>query len=213
MKRIAAVLLLALGVSTAMAQPTTLSPLDAKGVEALLAPDARRGLARAVIEGRFTQTKHIAGLPQPLLSSGRFLVARGHGVEWRVEKPFTSRTVITATALIEERNGRTRRTTPREEQPALAAVSRLLLALFALDVAALDAEFHFSGQRDADGWALLLTPRHAAVATVFGKALLRGGAGIDHVRLEDARGDVTEIRFNAQTSRAALEADEAARFQ
>lgn len=212
MKVFTAALLLALVAGTATARAAALPPLDAKGVEALLAPDARQGLAASVIEGRFTQTKQLAGLPQPLVSGGRFLVARGQGVEWQVEKPFASRTVITREALIEERNGRTRRTTA-QEQPALAAVSRLLLALFALDVAALDAEFRFAGQRDTEGWVLELAPRHAAVAAVFGKALLRGGTRLDSVRLQDARGDVTELRFSAQTARAALEAVEAARFQ
>lgn len=208
MKHLLITLLLSLAAQTVLALPL----LDAKAVEALLAPDTRAGLQAPVISGAFTQTKQLAGLPQPLTSSGCFVIARVLGVEWQVEKPFASRTVITAQALIETRNGRTRRTTPAE-QPALAAVSRLLLALFALDVAALESEFHFAGARDAQGWTLQLTPRHAAMAAVFGSAEMKGGAQLGSVELRDARGDVTAIRFSAQTTRPALSPEEAARFQ
>lgn len=203
-------LLLGLVAGAAPAAPT-LPVLEAKQVEALLAPDARKGLDAAVLTGSFAQAKHLAGLPQPLKSSGRFLYAKGIGIEWQVQQPFASRFVLTREALIEDSGGRVRRS-EAARQPGFAAVSRLLLALFSLDVAALDEEFRFAGARDTKGWQLELTPRHAALASVFATARLEGGLRLDRLRLTDARGDATEIVFTQQAAQDALTPEQQARF-
>ena len=206
-------LTLMLGLAASVAQAAAPLPaLEAKQVETLLAPDARAGLDAAVLTGQFTQAKHLAGLPQPLRSSGRFLYAKGIGIEWQVQQPFASRFVLTREALVEDSGGRVRRS-EAAKQPGFSAVSRLLLALFSLDVAALDEEFRFSGARDAKGWQLELTPRHAALASVFATARLEGARRLDRLTLTDARGDATEIAFTQQAAQDALTPEQQARLK
>jgi hypothetical protein len=190
----------------------SLPALDVAGVNALLAPDARQGLEAAALMGEFVQTKRLAGLPQPLVSSGRFLLARGEGIEWQVLKPFESRYVLTREALTQETAGQ-RQQSAVAQQPGLAAASRLLLALFALDVDALDSEFRFAGARHTTGWQLVLTPRHEGLAAVFQEARLQGAAQLAEVTLRDARGDVTELRFTHQQALPTLTPDLKARFR
>uniref|UniRef100_UPI0013E07C55 outer membrane lipoprotein carrier protein LolA n=4 Tax=Pseudomonas TaxID=286 RepID=UPI0013E07C55 len=45
-------------------------------------------LARpAVVQGRFIQEKHLRALPQPLISKGRFVLAKDAGLLWLLETP------------------------------------------------------------------------------------------------------------------------------
>ncbi len=189
-----------------------LPPLEAAAVEKLLAPDARANLDAAVLSGEFSQVKQLRELPQPLLSSGRFVLARGIGIDWQVQKPFASAFILTADALTEHSGSQVHRSS-RDSQPALAAASRLLLALFALDVVALDTEFRFAGSRSASGWQLQLTPRHAAFAAAFAEARVEGDTQVRRVRLVDGRGDITDITFTGLVQQAALTAGQKARFQ
>ena len=41
----------------------------------------------AVVKGPFIQEKHLRALPQPLLSKGRFVLARDHGLLWLLDTP------------------------------------------------------------------------------------------------------------------------------
>lgn len=194
------------------ASETSLPALDAAGVEQLLPAATRATLRAAVATGAFVQKKQLADLPKPLVSSGRFLRARGLGIDWQVQKPFASDFVLTTAALTEKSGGSVRRSAAAQ-QPALAAASRLLLALFALDVKTLESEFRFAGAKVGSGWQLKLTPRHAALASAFTEAWVEGDSLLRRVRLVDGRGDVTEISFSEQATQAALTPAQKARFE
>ncbi len=193
-------------------KPKDLPPLNTAQVEQLLPPASRATLRAAVTTGAFVQKKQLADLPQPLISSGRFLLARGIGIDWQVQKPFASDFLLTADALM-EKSGSSVRRRGAKQQPALAAASRLLLALFALDVASLESEFRFAGAKVGSGWQLKLTPRHAALASAFTEAWVEGDSLLRRVRLVDGRGDVTEISFSEQATQAALTPAQKARFE
>lgn len=194
------------------ASAAPLPPLDAAGVEKLLASDTRSALRAPVVTGNFTQKKQLQDLPMPLLSSGRFVLASGTGIDWQVQKPFASDFILTANALIES-NGGTVHRTDRTQQPALAAVSSLLLALFAVDVKALDAEFRFAGARVGNSWQLQLQPRHAALAAAFAEARIEGDSQLRRVVLTDGRGDITEVSFSDVHTQQKLTPEQQARFE
>jgi hypothetical protein len=100
------------------------------------------------------------------------------------------------------------------EQPALSVVSRVFLALFALDVTALANDFHLYGERRGTGWALGLEPRAAGLARVFRRAIVTGGTSVERVVLEDGNGDRSEIDLlDVSYDRAALGTEELRRFR
>jgi outer membrane lipoprotein-sorting protein len=153
-----------------------------------------------VMEGRFTQARHLSELPQPLHSSGDFLFARGHGVHWHTRKPFEARFVLTPTAMA--LSGETRPATRIDlaAQPGLRLVSELFLAMFALDLDQLGQHFRVTPEPAQRGWALALEPRDAAMATIARGVRVRGAKYVEEVEMLDSRGDRTVIRLTVATA-------------
>ena len=88
------------------------------------------------------------------------------------------------------------------------------LARGAADLDALADKFTIVAQPvGAAGWTLVLTPRDANLAKFLVRATLTGERDVQSVRIEEARGDATQIRFSHQVPAAALSNGEAARFQ
>lgn len=53
----------------------------------------------AVVQGSFIQEKHLRALPQPLLSKGRFVLARDFGLLWLLETPLKQDYRINASGI------------------------------------------------------------------------------------------------------------------
>jgi outer membrane lipoprotein-sorting protein len=209
----AALWVLMLAASPAFAaEPVTVT--DAAQL-ARLTRDTARSLSRAqAVRGGFVQQRHLAGLAKPLESDGRFLFARGTGIEWHTERPFDSQFILTGNGMTQRDEGGETLHVSVADQPALTVVSRVFFALFALDFDALSQDFTMAGTDGKDAlWQLRLTPKTAALRSVFKLALVTGDATVKSVRLEDANGDVTEIELrNVQYDAKGLTADERRRF-
>jgi outer membrane lipoprotein-sorting protein len=206
------VLLLAAAPLALSAEPVTVT--NAAQLSRLTR-DTARSLSRAqAVRGGFVQQRHLAGLAKPLESDGRFLFARGTGIEWHTERPFDSQFILTADGMTQRDEGGETLHVTVADQPALTVVSRVFFALFALDFDALSQDFTMAGT-DAKGapWQLRLVPKTAALGSVFRQALVVGDATVKSVRLEDANGDVTEIELrDVQYDPKGLTADERRRF-
>ena len=168
-----------------------------------------------VLKGEFEQTKTLKGFRNPLVSRGEFLVARGQGVWWHTRQPFESTLVVTKTRLFTRNaDGSAGNLMDGQAEPGLKQVNELVFSLLAADLDALADRFTIVAQPvGANGWTLTLTPRDANVAKVLVRATLAGERDVQAVRIEEAGGDATQIRFSHQVPSAAPTADEAARFQ
>lgn len=193
-------------------------PADVERLAALTSATARSLEGALVVRGRFEQRRFLAGLEHPLTSSGGFLFARDAGIEWHTEDPFDSQFILTHQGITQRDEGGATLRIDAAEQPALAVVSRVFFALFALDLGALANDFDLYGRplegtRGAHGWELGLTPRAGALASVFRRATVTGGTSVERVVLEDGNGDRSEIDLSqVQYQRAPLTPDERARF-
>jgi hypothetical protein len=191
------------------------------GVPASAAPAADVALVRErlkiapVLKGEFEQTKTLKGFRNPLVSRGEFLVARGQGVWWHTQQPFETTLVVTPTRLFTRNaDGSASDLADAQATPGVQQVNELVFALLAADLDALAARFTLVAQPvGAAGWTLVLTPRDASLAKFLVRATLAGERDVQTVRIEEARGDATLIRFSRQVPSAALAADEAARFR
>ena len=168
-----------------------------------------------VLKGEFEQTKTLKGFRNPLVSRGEFLVARGQGVWWHTLQPFESTLVVTPTKLFTRNaDGGAGGGVDTQAEPGLQQVNALIFSLLAADVDVLADKFVVVAQPvGAAGWSLTLTPRDASIARFLVRATLTGERDVQGVRLEEARGDVTQIRFSRQVPSAALAPDEAARLR
>ena len=176
------------------------APVGAAGPARSLA-EVRAQLADAqVTEGRFVQQRQLAELPEPLRSSGEFLFARGLGVHWHTLKPFEAEFLLTPTAMA--LSGETRPATRIDlsNQPGLRLVSELFLAMFALDLEALEAHFTVTVEPARKGWALALEPRDAAMTAIAKRVQVRGTRYVEEVEMVDARGDRTRITLDVTSA-------------
>ena len=168
-----------------------------------------------VLKGEFEQSKTLKGFRNPLVSKGEFLVARGQGVWWHTQQPFESTLVVTKTRLFTRNaDGSAGNLMDAQDEPGLQQVNELIFSLLSADLDALADKFAIVAQPvGAAGWTLALTPRDPNLAKFLVRATLAGERDVQSVRIEEARGDTTQIRFSHQVPSAALSADEASRFR
>lgn len=153
-----------------------------------------------LLRGRFEQEKALQGFAQPLKSSGDYLLLRGKGLLWRTAKPFASQLVVTREAIRSEGAGAFRLDAQRE--PAVRLITTLLLALLDGNLAALQAQFELTG-RDGANWKAELVPQAPALAKLFTRIELDGDSQVRRIRLLEAQGDSTLIRFAEQSEQPA----------
>jgi len=168
-----------------------------------------------VLKGEFEQVKMLKGFRNALVSKGEFVVARGQGVWWHTREPFETTLVVTRTRLFTRNpDGSTSDLMDAQAGPGMRQVNELIFSLLAADIDVLADRFAVVAQPvGAAGWTLTLTPRDPALAKFLVRATLAGERDVQSVRIEEARGDTTQIRFSHQVPAGALTPDEAARFQ
>ncbi|HMN44778.1 MAG TPA: outer membrane lipoprotein carrier protein LolA [Povalibacter sp.] len=212
--RLAPLLLLLCGVCTHAAVDPFAHPATG---EALLRSTLARPavqLAKAqVLKGRFTHSKHLSEIPQPLVASGEFIFARDLGVYWHTQQPFDSVVVLTNSGIVQRDEGAQTLQLSADEQPAVRVIANIFLALFTLDVTSLSRNFDLYGLSQGERWIIGLKPRSSAIASVFRQATVTGSGDVEQVVLTDAHGDRTVIDLSAiEYSEAAAGADVRALF-
>lgn len=199
----------------ALALAAVARPGAAQAVPPIVTQVRQRLVEAPVLRGEFEQRKTVKGFKNPLLSRGDFIVARERGVLWHTREPFASTLLLTRERLLSRAaDGSVAAKLDAREEPGLRALNELLFALMAADLPALVQRFRIEGElQGAEGWRLLLTPREAAVAQWVSRIELEGDRHVRVVRLAEAQGDASVIRFSALATAAALSREEAARLE
>lgn len=166
-----------------------------------------------VLRGEFEQLKQVQGFAKPLVSRGSFVVARERGVLWQTRTPFASQLRLTRDEIVATQNGAVAFRLDAGKEPAVRVINGLMFALLNGDLSGLAEHFKIEGTAEGKVWALQLTPRQAALAKLMSRVELGGDQHVRSIRIDEANGDKTVIRFSAQNSEPAkLTGDEAARF-
>jgi len=167
-----------------------------------------------VIQGRFEQTRRLAGFTNPLVSRGDFVLLRARGLSWVTREPVASSLLITPDRLVvRDGDGRIQQQIRADAQPGLRAVSEAMLAVLRGDFSALTQRFQLDGKLvGKQGWSLTLTPTDPAMRHMFTRIELAGDRFVREVRLDEAGGDSTLLRMLATTASAAPSADQERRF-
>jgi hypothetical protein len=166
-----------------------------------------------VLCGRFDQTKQLAGLKNPLRSSGRFCVVADKGVLWRSLQPFANTLRLTRDEIVQWHGERVTLRLNAQQEPTLRLINSILFAVLAGDLGQLEKHFDVDGVVGDGVWSVKLKARDAGVAKVIGAIVLDGGAYVKNVAIDEANGDRTRIVFSAiQTGAQAMTGDEAALF-
>ncbi|MCG6539516.1 outer membrane lipoprotein carrier protein LolA [Pseudomonas sp. KSR10] len=141
-----------------------------------------------VIRGNFTQEKYLRALPQPLVSTGAFVLARDHGLLWFLREPLQQDYRISASGVARRDASGWHST---HQQGAAARQNDLFLAVLRGDTEALQRDFELELSGTADNWALSLTPRSKLLGQIFARILIQGGPTAERIELLETQGDST----------------------
>jgi hypothetical protein len=162
-----------------------------------------------VLCGRFEQTKYLAGLKKPLLSSGRFCVAPKKGVLWRTLQPFPNTLRMTRDEIVQTEGERVAMRLDARQEPAVRMINGVLFSLLAGDLLQLETLFSVDGAVRGNGWQVALKPRDATLAKVITGIGLEGDAYLRNITISEPGGDRSSIRFaDLVTGAEALNAEE-----
>jgi hypothetical protein len=187
------------------------APLHAQ--DRTLFEDIAAGLdPAAVIVSEFTQTRRIAALKQPVVSSGRVIFARGMGVVWQIERPYRYAYVLGAQGTTEVNAAGERLRRKASDAPALVSVGRVFEALLRADLVQLREHFHIELSGSPRDWRAELVPRESAMAGFMQRLVIKGGRQLAEIELGESNGDSTRIRLRHRESGASLAPADAALF-
>jgi outer membrane lipoprotein-sorting protein len=161
--------------------------------------------------GRFEQTKQLAGMKKPLVSSGRFCVVAGKGVLWRTLKPFPNTLHLKKDEIVHMQGERVSMRLDAAKEPTVRMINGVLFSLLAGDLGQLETLFEVDGSMTDGGWKVALKARSAALARAIGAISLDGAAYVRSIHMVEESGDKTDIVFSdIKTGPASLLPEEAA---
>ncbi|QXI15306.1 outer membrane lipoprotein carrier protein LolA [Pseudomonas hamedanensis] len=154
-----------------------------------------------VIHGQFIQEKHLRALPQPLISKGRFVLAKNHGLLWLLKTPLQQDYRITGKGIA-RRDNNGWQLLPNKS--AGAEQNRLFLAVLQGDSSGLQRDFELTLSGTAQQWKLTLTPRSLLLKQVFNQINIDGGTLVQTIELLETQGDSTVLRLQDSTAEQPL---------
>jgi hypothetical protein len=161
--------------------------------------------------GRFEQSKQLAGMKKPLLSTGRFCVVAGKGVLWRTLKPFPNTLRLKRDEIVHLQGDRVAMRLDASQEPTVRMINGVLFSLLAGDLGQLETLFEVDGSVTDSGWKVALKARSAALARAIGAISLDGAAYVRTIHMVEESGDRTDIVFSdIKTGPAAVLPEEAA---
>ena len=162
-----------------------------------------------VVEGTFTQTKHLKRLSKDFVSKGRFIFAVDRGILWDVRVPFPSTTVITRDRLVQRTPQGGTSVLDGSANPVFRRFADTLQAVFSGNLKTIEEEFDlfFTDRGDAS-WRLGLVPKDSAMRAVVSTMEIGGDTSVREVLVSEAGEDTVRYSFSDVRTPAALTADE-----
>ena len=154
-----------------------------------------------VLRAKFTQSKKLRVLKQPLLSNGRMIYSARRGIVWIVEKPYEVKRLITPSGDIKNIPDALSndQTSQPLSTPFTQEISKIFLSTFAGDLLILLENFEIVNidlkKNSSQKWTVRLKPKKT-LARFIRSLSLRGGTFIAHIRIVEINGDATSIKFN-----------------
>lgn len=141
-----------------------------------------------VVRGSFVQEKHLRALPQPLVSTGTFVLARDRGLLWLLREPVQQDYRISASGIARRDASGWQQS---DQQGTSARQNDLFLAVLHGDTKSLQRDFDLELSGTSQAWALTLIPRSKLLGQIFTRILIQGSVTAERVELLEAQGDST----------------------
>jgi hypothetical protein len=161
---------------------------DAADANALIASLHRPAPARTP----FAEARFMRVLDKPLIVSGELGWLGEDRLERRVDTPTKEVSTIADGEVTQQREGKKPRTFSLTRAPQLKVLLDSFVALLAGDPSRLSESFDVTLGRDADRWALTLTPRDARIAKQIARIQVYGTGTLARcMRMDEADGDMS----------------------
>ncbi len=155
-----------------------------------------------VLRGEFKQQRKLQGLAESFDSAGRFTLAGGRGLIWRVDSPFAVSTTITAAGIMQETDGAPGLKISSAQVPFLQNFRKILQASLSGRIDLLSDQFEVKKSQSENGeWRAVLTPglTEGAKALPIVKLEIIGREEVRSVLLVRTNGDTDYILFAAHS--------------
>jgi outer membrane lipoprotein-sorting protein len=174
----------------------------------------QRSSRHANIRAEFEQSRHISGLGQPLLSSGKVIISQQHGLWWNQLKPFPLTLLLTEQKMVQSVPNQPPQVITAASNPQMFQFNHLLTALFHADKATLEKNFTLELSSLPDNrWQLILQPKTTPLDKLFRKITLTGADFLQTIDIDDMQNDKSSIRFfNHKTTPQRLTDEESRLF-
>ena len=149
-----------------------------------------------VIRAEFEQTKQMAALKRPLVTSGHLTFSRQYGVLWVIEKPYRMSYVLSETRVAEIGSDGVRRIREAKDVAGLAQVGRVFRALLGANTEMLRDYFETTVESNPAQWRINLKPKQPQLAQYIAGMQVSGGRFVEAIRIDERRGDTARIVFN-----------------
>jgi outer membrane lipoprotein-sorting protein len=137
----------------------------------------------------FTETKYMAVLDKPLVSSGELLYTAPDHLEKRTLTPKPESFVLDGDVVTIER-GKKKHTLPLHDYPKIAVFTESIRGTLAGDRAALERSYRLSLDGTPNRWTLTLSPTDNHLTDIIKDILVRGEQGrILSIEIRQADGD------------------------
>lgn len=151
-----------------------------------------------VFSGEFEQHKKLPVFSSALISNGRFISVRDHGLVWETLTPAPSILVMTPGRLVQIMNGR--KQAFQASGTDYDGIAILLPALLDGDMKALESYFSVTVEGSPSNWSFELQPDSKELSSIIEQVTVTGGDGqLDEINLSGPDGDHTRILFKSVT--------------
>ena len=155
-------------------------------------------LGAAWLEGRFEQHKTIVGLPLPLHSSGTFYV-QDNQLRWLTQAPMQSELHFSSQGISQWQKGEQIWQMTAQQQPVVATISQLMLAMMAGQWSSLDQAFQVQTFEQGEGgcWSLVVVSKDALLSRVVEQLHVAGCERVTRIALHEVSGTVTALSLSS----------------
>lgn len=171
--------------------------------EALLAQIGQQIEQHKVVRASFSQKKQMAALKRPLLTEGKLVYSNAHGVLWQIEKPYKVAYLLGEDKIIEIAADGSRKQRGTRDIPGLAQVGRVFRAMLGANTSAMQSHFAAEASGKLTQWQIVLHPKQSQIQQFISQLTLSGGQFVENISIDEASGDLTQIRFYDSVSLAA----------
>ena len=153
----------------------------------------------AVITGKFTQEKKLAGVEKLLRSSGVFIFWRDQGLWLSTERPFQNAITISKEQLIHWNKNGQGKIVKDNSSLVQREINKTLLAFFGADIELIQDRFNLEWAFEGDShWQAKLTPKLESIKKYMSLVIIEGEYYLTKITVSFGEEDKTVIEFSEQ---------------